>query len=165
MKSNPAQEKNGMKPLGDLAEAALKNYEQAMQTTLKLQEETGKWWTSMLDQAAWNQEWQKRLNSMSGAANSLAPLAQQRMEEVISLMEKNSRTGAELMKKAVEAAQSPAVAESQAKWMDFWTSSIGVARANTQAFTEISAKAIDSWIAFIQMNSQKEVKAAKAATA
>jgi len=69
-------------------------------------------------------------------------------------MEKNGRTGAELMKKAVDAAQTPAIAESQAKWMDFWTSSMGAVRSNAEAVTQISTKAIDSWIDFIRENTE-----------
>ena len=86
------------------------------------------------------------------------------MEEVISLMEKNSKTGAELMKKAVDAAQTPVIAESQAKWMDFWTSSMGAVRSNTEAVSEMSSKAIDSWIDFVRKNTEvTEVRVPKSA--
>jgi hypothetical protein len=101
---------------------------------------------------------------MTGVANSLLPLAQRRMEEVMSLMEKNGKAGAELMKKAVDAAQTPTVAESQAKWMEFWTSSMGAARSNAEAVSQISSKAIDCWIDLIQKSSElTETRAARAA--
>jgi len=91
-------------------------------------------------------------------------MAQRRMEEVMTLMEKNSRTSAELVKKAVDAAQTPVVSESQAKWMEFWTSSLGAVRSNTEALTEISTKAIDSWIDFVRKNTEvSEVRVPKAA--
>lgn len=138
--------------MSDMADTALKNYEQAIRTTLKLQEEAARCWTSMLNQGTFVQDWQKRVNHFSGVTNKLVPLAQQRMEEVIGLMEKNGRAGAELMKKAVDAAQTPGVTESQAKWMDFWTSSIGAVRSNTEAVTEIGTKAVDSWIDFVRKN-------------
>jgi hypothetical protein len=140
--------------MSDMADKAMKNYEQALHTSLKFQEEAGRWWTSILNQTAFTQDWQKRVSNMTGMANTLMPMAQRRMEEVMSLMEKNGRTGAELMKKAVDAAQTPAIAESQAKWMDFWTSSMGAVRSNAEAVTEISTKAIDSWIDFIRENTE-----------
>jgi hypothetical protein len=158
MKTNATKEKNNMKettkPISEMADTAMKNYEQAVRTSLKLQEEAGRWWSSMLNQANVTQDWQKRLSDMTGMANNIMPLAQRRMEDVMTLMEKNSRTGAELMKKAVDAAQAPAIAESQAKWMEFWTSSMGAIRSNAEAFSQLSAKAIDSWIDFVQKNSE-----------
>ena len=151
-------------PVSGAADHAMKNYEQAVRTSLKLQEEASKWWTSMFNQASFTQEWQKRMSEFTGMANHLMPLAQRRMEDVMGLMEKNSRTSAELLKKAVDAAQTPVLADSQTKWMDVWTSSMGAVRSNTEAMTEISSKAIDSWINFVRKNSeQTEPRIARAA--
>ena len=150
MKKNAHQTKNGTKPMADVAEAAFKNYQQALRTGLKLQEEAGKWWSSAWNQASLTEDWQKRMNCATGLANTFVPAAQKRMEEVISLMEKNSETGTQLLKKAVDAAQTPALAESQAKWMEFWTSSMGAVRSNAEEVTHISSKALDSWIEFVR---------------
>ena len=85
------------------------------------------------------------------------------MEEVITLMEKNTEAGTQLLKKAVDAAQAPALAESQAKWMDFWTSSMGAVRSNAEAVTHISSKAVDSWIEFVRKTGQAVETQIKAA--
>jgi len=65
------------------------------------------------------QDWQKRFSNMTGMASGLMPISHRRMEEVMSLVEKNNKANAELMQKAVEASQTRGVAESQAKWLDF----------------------------------------------
>ncbi len=140
-------------PVSEMADTAMKNYEHAIRTSLKFQEETGRLWSSMLSQANLAQDWQKRMTSMTGMANSLVPMAQHRMQDMLHLIEKNGRTGAELMKKAVDAAQTPVLAESQAKWLEFWATSLGAVRSNTEAVTEISNRAIDSWIEFVRKNS------------
>ncbi len=166
MKGSTVKEHNGdpTSTFSEMADSALKNYEQAVRTGLKLQEEAGKWWTSMFNQTAFGQDWQKQWTNLSGMANSLLPLTQRRVEEVMGLMEKNSRQGAELVKKAVDAAQSPALAERQTKWMEFWTASMGVVRSNTEAVSEISTKAIDGWIDFVQRNADvTEARTPKAA--
>ncbi len=164
MKDNARETRDYTIPMTEMADKALKNYEQALRTGLKMQEEAGKWWSSMFNQATVAQDWQKRLNNMTGMASSLIPLAQRRMEDVITLMEKNSKTGAELVKKAVDAAQTPVIAESQAKWMEFWTSSMGAVRSNTEAVSELSGKVIDSWIEFVRKNTEiTEVRVPKAA--
>jgi hypothetical protein len=153
-KSKSTQKDNSTtRPVSEMTEKAMKNYEQAVRTGVKLQEEAGRWWSNMLNQTASAHDWEKRVTTLTSVANGVMPVAQRRMEEVMELMEKNSRTGAELVKKAVDAAQTPAIAESQAKWMDFWTASLGAMRANAEALTEINTKVIDSWIDFARRNS------------
>lgn len=138
------------KAMSDMADTAMKNYEQAVRAGLKMQEEAGKWWTNMFNQGV-GDDWQKRLGTMT---SGFVPLAQKRMEEMMELMQKNGRTSAELMKKAMEAAQTPMGAESQAKWMDFWTSSMGAMRSSTEAMTQINNKAVEGWINYIRKNAE-----------
>lgn len=164
-KSKSTQKDNSTtRPVSEMTEKAMKNYEQAVRTGVKLQEEAGRWWSNMLNQTASAHDWEKRVTTLTSVANGVMPVAQRRMEEVMELMEKNSRTGAELVKKAVDAAQTPVIAESQSKWMDFWASSIGAARANTEALTEIGSRAVDSWVDFIQKNTEiTEIRVPKTA--
>lgn len=141
-------------PVFDLADQAMKNCEQAVRTGLKLQQEAGQWWVGLFNQCASAQDWQKRFTNVASVANGVMPAVQKRMEEVLDLMETNSQTGAELMKKAVDATQTPVVAESQTKWMEFWTSSLGAVRSNAEALTQINTRAIDSWIDFVRQNTE-----------
>jgi hypothetical protein len=158
------QQQQREKQMSDIADKALKGYEQAMRTGVKLQEEATHWWTNILNQAASPHDWQQRVNNVGAIANGIMPAAQRRMEEILQLMEKNSRTGADLVKKAVDAAQTPVIAESQAKWMDFWTASMSAARSNAEAFTEINSKAIDSWINYVRKNTEvTEIRVPKSA--
>ena len=75
------------KPLSEAADKAMKNYEQAVRTGLKLQEEAAHLWTNLLNQSASPQDWQKRVSSASTVANGVLPAAQKRMEEVLGLVE------------------------------------------------------------------------------
>lgn len=154
MNASSKKEKDAMKDkTSDMADSAMKNYEQAVRAGLRIQEETGRWWSNMFTQSAFTGDWQKRFNDASAMTNGFAPIAQKRMEEMMDFMQKNSRTTAELMKKAVDAAQTPTLADSQAKWMDFWTASIGAMRNNTETMTQIGSKAIDAWIDYVRKNS------------
>ena len=138
--------------MSEMADAMRKNCEQALRTSLKFQEEAGRWWGSVFNPGSCAHQWQEQLNSATRTANSFLPLAQKPVSELVELAEKNSRASAELMKKALEAVQSPALAESQTKWTDFWTSSLQAARSNTETLSQIGAKAIDSWTDFIRTN-------------
>jgi len=152
------------KPMSDMADKAMKGYEQAIRTGLKLQEEATRWWTNTLNQTASPQDLQNRISNVTALCNGVMPIAQRRMEEVLELMEKNSRTGAELLRKAADAAQTPVIADSQAKWMDFWAASVNAARANAEAVTEINSRAMDGWIDFIRKNTEvTEVRVPKSA--
>lgn len=140
--------------MSDMADALRKNCEQALRSSLKFQEEAGRWWSSVFNPATCAQQWQERLTQATTTANSLLPLAQKPMGELIDLAEQNTRTGADLMKKAVDAAQSPSLGESQAKWAAFCSDSLGAMQSNTQALSKISSEAIDSWAGFIRRNAE-----------
>ena len=156
--------KDKANPIPDMAEQALKNCEQALRSGLKFQHQAGQWWTNMLDQGASIEDWQKRFSSFTNLVNGFRPTAQKRVEEVLDLMEKNSRAGADLCKKASEAAQTPGIAESQAKWMEVWTSSLGAVRSNAEAAVQINSRAMEAWIEFAQKNADlAQARTAKAA--
>src|SRR5262245_53508375 len=158
------KDENKEKTYTDMADQAMKALEQACQTGLKLQEEAVRWWSGMWNHTAATQDWQKRMTNFTVIASDVLPAAQKRMEEVLSLMEKNGRTSADLMKKAVDAAQTPVIAESQAKWVDVWTSSLVALRSNAEAISEINTRAIDSWISFVRKNAESsEIRGAKSA--
>src|SRR5258706_8030630 len=133
--------KESTKGISDMAEKALRNYEHAVRTGLKMQEEAVQAWTNLFSQSA-TQDYQKGFTRFNTVANAIMPAAQKRMEETLDLMEQNSQTGAKLMKKAMDAAQTPVIAESQAKWMDFWSTSLEAARCNAEAFTQIGTRAM-----------------------
>ncbi len=148
--------------MSDIADTARKNCEQALHTSLKFQEEAGRWWGSVFNAAACAQNWQDQLNSATHTANSLLPLAQKPVSELIELAEKNSRTSAELVRKALEAAQTPVLSDSQAKWTEFWTASLHAARSNSEALSQIGSKAFDSWASFIRTNAEAAENRTKA---
>jgi hypothetical protein len=156
-KANPKEEQTFRaqeKVMTDMAEKAIRNYEQALKTGLKLQEEAVKCWSSLVNQGTPAQEYQKGFANLTRLANDALPIAQRRMEEVLQLVEKNSQTGTELMRKAVEAARSPVTGNGQNKWTELWTSSMGVMRSNAEALAEINSRAIDSCIDLVRRSGQ-----------
>src|ERR1041385_5512144 len=98
------------KPTSEMAEQAMKNYEQILRAGFKFQEEATRCWTNLLSQSAAVPPFLKPINTVTTATSAILPEAQKRVQEVFELMEKNSRTGVELMKKAVDAVQTPVVA-------------------------------------------------------
>jgi len=146
-------------PVSEMLDQGLKNYEQALRTGLKLQEEAGKCWTKLLNQAASPQDLQKQITSL---ANDVIPATQKSMEGYLELLEQNSRASVDLVKKGMEAAQMTNYGDAQAKVVEFCESSIKSLKANAQAIVDINAKAIDSWVAFVK-KATAEVPEARAA--
>jgi len=147
------KEKGNGKVLLEMAEGALKSYEQTLRTGLKLQQEAAQWWGKSLQQAAPTPELRKWFAGLASTANAtVLPAAQEQLEEVLHLLEKNNRYCVELVKKATEAAQTSELADSQAKWIDFWKSSMEAARSNAEVLTAANAKMLDKCIAFVKQN-------------
>lgn len=140
----PEQSKN---PMSEMLDQGLKNYEQALRTGLKLQEEAGKCMTKLLNQAASPQDLQKQMASM---VNDVIPATQKSMEGYLGLLEQNTRASVELVKKGLEAAQTTTYADAQNKVTDFCESTLNALKSNSQAIFDINAKAIDSWVSFVK---------------
>ena len=138
----------------ETTDQARKTYEQTLRTGQRLQEEAGQWWTRMLTQMPTATDWQKQMTTFSSMASRAMPFVQKRMEDTLDFIEKNSRTSADLMRKAVDAVQTPGLAECQTKWMDFWASSLRAVQSNVEAATEIGTKSIDSWIELVRKNTE-----------
>ena len=143
------------------ADQAIKNYEQALRTGLKMQEDAWQSWCSLVNQPAGVPDWQKRFTTAAEAANAAVPQVQKRLQETVELMEKNARVGADLMKKAMEAAQANALADSQAKWMELVKASLEAAQSNVDAVMRINTRAMESFMGYVQKNS--DILQAKAA--
>lgn len=145
-------------PVSEMFDQAMKNYEQALRTGLKLQEEAGRWCISMFNQSGSPQDAFKQFTS------EVVPAAQKRFGECVELLEQNSRAGFDLLKKGMEATQTASLGETQTKWVDFCEQSLKSLRANAQTVTDINAKAIDSWVEFVKKTTAEvaEPKTAKA---
>ena len=148
-------------PASEMLDQGLKNYEQALRTGLKVQEEAGKCLTKLFTQATSPQDLQKQISSI---ANEVIPAAQKSMENCIELIEQNSRASVELVKQGLEAAQATTYADAQSKVTELCESSLKTLKANAQAILDVNSKALDAWTGFVKKAAAQvpEMKAAKA---
>lgn len=139
-------------PGSELFDQALKNYEQALRTGTKVQEEAVAYWTKLFNQAAARPGLQDQLASV---ANNVMPPAQRYMEGCLTILEMNTRASVDLMKKGLEAMQTTNVADSQSKLMEFFESSLKSVKSQSQAVVDLNAKATDSWLSMIKKASNE----------
>jgi hypothetical protein len=141
----------------ELFQEALKNYGQALQAGLKMQEDTAKWWTDFMAQANSPQEWQTRMNKLAADA---IPQVQQRIAESLKTIEQTSRASLDLLQRACQTAPVDSVSAAQAGLNELWESSLQAMRQNAQAITQANSKVVESWL---QCWPQARTAAAKAA--
>lgn len=154
------------KMMVDLFEQAMDTYNSAFKTGVKMQEDTAKWWSDLLGEASPMQDWQKRAQAMMTDA---VPLAQKTAEEALRVIEQNSRTSLDLLRKVFETAQSDSVADAREKIQSLWEASLGTLRSNAQALVQANARAIESWSEFMRKNfdatKTTETKASRSSSA
>jgi len=138
------------KPVNDLFDQAMKNYEQALKTGLKLQEDSARLWTQLFNQNATAPDWQKQVKALT---EELIPQTQKALNENVKLIEQNGKTSVELLKKAVEGAQATTVQEAQSNFMGLWESSVKAMRETAEAVTQANSRALDSWMSIARKTS------------
>jgi translation initiation factor 2 alpha subunit (eIF-2alpha) len=133
------------KPVTDLFEQALKSYEQALKTGVKMQEESAKMFSDLVTHATSPQDWQKQMKSV---ADDFIPQTQKTVDEGLKLIEQTSKCGVDLLKKALAVGQPTSAPDAQAKMLGLWEASLTAMRDTTVAVTQAHNKAIESWFAY-----------------
>ncbi len=139
------------KPVTDLFDQALKSYEQALKTGMKMQEESTKAFTELVTHATSPQDWQKKMKS---ATDDFIPQTQKTVDEGIKLIEQTSKSSIELLKKAVAVGQPVSAPDAQAKMLGLWEASLNTMRETAVAVTQANQKAIESWIAYARKTAE-----------
>lgn len=143
-------------PVAELFDQAMKNYEQALKTGLKMQEEVTKWWSSLYSQPPWSAEWQKK---MTAAMEDVFPTAQKNLEEGLHMIEQNSRASLEIIRQAMEASQGASLGDGNARVQKLWQTSLNAVQNNAQSLTTANARLMSTWANI----AQKAMEAAPAA--
>jgi len=143
----------------ELFEQAIKNYDQAFQAGLQVQEDAVKWLLDCTSRGV-PKDWQKR---WSATVTETLPIVQKRIEESLRLVEQNSRASIDLLKQACDGVKAGAGPDAPAKLQELWESSLQTLRTNLQAVTQLNAKAVESWSQCFQKPVEKMAAKAKAA--
>lgn len=138
------------KPVSDLFEQALKSYEQALKTGLKLQEESAKIFLGSVNQGG-PADVQKKFKTI---ADEAIPQVEKVVDEGLKLIEQNSRTGLDLFKKAVAATQATSVQDAQAKGLALYEGCLDAVRATATAVTQASNKAAEGWLGYVRRSTE-----------
>ncbi|MDB6124960.1 MAG: hypothetical protein JWQ71_3953 [Pedosphaera sp.] len=156
----PRQAEEGAAAGTELFDQAMKSYEQALRTGVKLQEDTTRWWSNFMNQSAWPQELQRQVSSVMSQA---IPTAQRNMEESLRLIDQTSRTGLNLLKRTMDGTRSNPASEAQSQVQELWQSSMNVMQSNLQSITQSQARVMESWAEFMRRGVVSTTSAAASA--
>jgi polyhydroxyalkanoate synthesis regulator protein len=126
----------------ELFDQAMEMFETALQTGVKIQEESTRRLTEMMTRFGPPQEWQKKTQSMF---NEALQTTQKNVEEAIRVMNESAKRNVDLLQKAFEAGQAENTGEAQAKARDVWEATMGAVRANAQAIVQANTRVLESW--------------------
>lgn len=130
----------------EIFEQAIKNYQEAMEAGVKLQQDAARWWMDTMGKAGSTHEWQAKATQM---ASDSASAIQKRFEENLKHLETSSRTSIDLLKKAMDAAKVDTVSAGQAKLQELWEASLQAMRANASAIQQANAKWMETCMQFV----------------
>src|SRR4051812_41967556 len=134
------QMEEGARAGTELFDQAIRSYEQALRTGVRLQEDTARWWGNFMNQSAWPQELQRQ---MSSVMSQTIPTAQRNMEESLRLIDQTSKTGLNLLKRTMDGARGNPASEAQSQVQELWQSSMNVMQSNMQSITQSHAKVME----------------------
>ena len=98
-------------------------------------------------------QWQQGLSRLTPMAVAALSATQKQAGEILELMGRSTQAKVGLMHQAIRAAGDPNPLGSQAKWMGFWMSAIGLAQTNTATVLQIHSRAFNSWLRLMSPHS------------
>ena len=128
--------------LSELYRNALEQFESALKTGVKIQEESIKVLTSWAKEPPLMPDWTQKAQSNIMEMISAMP---ERFEEAMRLMNEQSKNAMDLLHKGFEAGRSTNVAEAQEKVRELWEMTLGVLRTNIHTLLKTQSQAIHKW--------------------
>ena len=160
---------NGQNQASELFGQVTRSFESAVQSGLKIQEESVKLMGEILSEMGSPQKWQKKAQTV---LNEMVSTSQQNMDEAVAVMNENAKTSIEMLQKAFQT-QPADSSEAQSRALEMWETSLGILRKNTEAVVRANSRAVEVWTEMakkvngeqMERMAQMAQKAAQATTA
>jgi ElaB/YqjD/DUF883 family membrane-anchored ribosome-binding protein len=120
---------------------ATRAFETAIQSGIKLQEESVKFLTEMFNEVNSPEKWQKTVQSMM---NGVVDSSRKSMEEAVQVMNENAQTSLELLQQACQTPPAD-IEEAKSRTMTLWETTLRTVRRNTEAVLRANSRLVDAW--------------------
>jgi hypothetical protein len=139
---------NTSNPVKGIPEQAFQMWEETFRNGLKMQDEALKNWPAKFTPADWGAQMQTQFTKVKAMTESIRPSIQEQTDEMLALIDRNTKLDATLRQMATEALKMPIMADQQSKWMDYWKLAMSGVYSNAEALVQIEARAMNSCINF-----------------
>jgi hypothetical protein len=119
----------------------METFETAMKTAARIQEESARRFTELLQEMGSPAQWQKRFQSVMGEA---VVMTQKNFDEAIHVMSQNAKSTLELFQKALETPM-PQGSDTEGKYRGLWESALTTLRKNTETILQANTRVTESW--------------------
>lgn len=120
---------------------ATRSFESAIQTGLKVQEDSVRFMTDMLNDIGSPQKWQQKTQAVM---NEIVNSSQKNMDEAVQVMNENAKTSMDLLQKAFQARPADSN-EAQSRTLELWESTLGILRRNSEAVLRANTRLVETW--------------------
>ena len=138
---------NTSKAAADLFTQAVDNFDNALKTGVKLQEDSLKWWSELATDSTDRSDWQKRAQSVF---EEVIPTARKNAEESLKTFDQISKGSLEFLKTAFNSTPADTGPELQQRIQKLWEETLTALRKNTEAVLDTHARAMNQWTTTFQ---------------
>lgn len=127
----------------DLFRQAICAWESAVESGVKMQEESTKWLREMLCNSSSLTEWYNKAQTMAGETIAKA---QENIDEAIRVINLQAESSVVLMQKALDARQSEkSSADARVRVAEWWESAMDAMRSGSQAMLTANSRILTTW--------------------
>ena len=130
------------KNIEEVLRESMDNYEKALKTGIKLQEETMNVWKDVLQKLGSPEQLQAKLKECTA---DLFPTARKQMEEIVATLSRTSDQVLSLSEKTVSVCKAPTLQEAQHGLQDLAESYFAAARENLKIAFDVNTQVIGYW--------------------
>jgi hypothetical protein len=127
---------------GNLFGQAMDAFQSAIQTGVKMQEESTRRYLELLGQFGSPADWQKTTQKIT---NEAITATQQSIDQSIQLINQNAQRAVVLLEKAFETRPTQAGANGNDTAESLWGTALKAMRSNTQTILDANARMLESW--------------------
>jgi hypothetical protein len=126
----------------DLFRQAIGAWESAVESGVKMQEESAKWVREMLGNSDSLTEW---YNKGQAVAGETIAKTQESIDEAIRVINQQAESSVRLMQKALDARQNDAAADAKKRLAEWWETAMDSMRTNSQAILKANSRILTTW--------------------
>ncbi|MGA2067345.1 MAG: hypothetical protein ABSG86_20405 [Thermoguttaceae bacterium] len=126
----------------DLFRQAIRAWESAVESGVKMQEEYTKWLRQTCCESGAIKDWYGKTQS---AVGETVAKVQENVDEAVRLVNQQAESSIRLVQKAMALRQTETGGEAQGKLAEWWESALDAARTNTQAVLAANSRMMATW--------------------